>query len=345
MNPQDEAISILHNVLQDLTSPNHDLFIIMRRCQHVCEILGWQSGKDWFHQEINGYYPNTPLPPHRKINGIKNWEFEGSMYEEVEFKTEATMNVLDPLIYTEEPDLLEVKVGINWFRGASQTGYKEKLPETKSTLSPSGRNQVLLRRVRNFPAENITHSLSQIEKYVFDWASSNYVQMNYTNKVKGIWERYQIIVEGALQKLELTNHLSVIQDEIGKENPESWRTAVLECRNLLADLATYLWKDTRDLYIHLPGSSPDGKLDVQQGNYSNRLSAYLHQKSIAGKEGKFLRDEADRLATSIRSLISVESYAHAPIDRPLADAVVLYTYFLIGELAIKTDLSPITKYK
>jgi hypothetical protein len=316
----------------------------MRQCQHACEILKWQPAKAWFHQELNGYNPDTPLPPHRKINGSKKWEFDGSLFDGIEYHTEESMYKLDPRTYTEETDILEVKAGISWFLSASQTGYKELLPETKKASSPSGKKQVTLHKVRYFPAGNIAYSLSQIEKYVFDWASTTCVQLQYGNKVNDIWDRYRTIIDSALQKLGLTNHLSAIQDGISKDNPESWRVAVLECRNLLNDLENFLWKDTRNTYIYLPGSGQDGKLDVRQGSYANRLSAYLHQQSVTGPEGKLLRDEAEKLSISIKSLISVESSAHEPIERSLADSVILYTYFLIGELALKTDLCPITEY-
>lgn len=344
MEPQDEATSILREVILELTSPNRDLIAIMRRCQHACEILGWQPAKAWFHQELNGYYPDTPLPPHRMVNGTKKWKFEGPLYETIEYQTEQSSHRLDPKVYTEEPDVLEVKAGVSWFLATSRTGYTEDLPETKRAPSPSARHQITLRKVRFFPAGNIAYSLSQIEKHVFDWVSSSCVQLQYGDRVKGIWERYRDAVDTTLQRLGLADHLSAIQDGISKANPESWRAAVLECRNLLNDLANRLWQDPRESYEHLPGSGPDGKLDVRQGNYANRLSAYLHQKSVAGTEGRFLRDEAERLSVSIRSLISVESAAHDPIDRPLAETVVLSTYFILGELTLRTDLSPVLKY-
>jgi hypothetical protein len=345
MDPQVEAITILREVIRDITSPSRDFVAIMRRCQHVCEILGWQPAKAWFHQELNGYYPDTPLPPHRKIHGIKKWQFEGSRYENIQYLAEEATHGLDQSIYDEEADILHVTDGISWFLAASQIGYNENLPDNKKTLSPSRRREVTLRRIRSFQPSNIAYSLSQIEKNVFDWVSNSYVQLQYGNRVKEIWERYRSIVDTTLQQLGLANHLSAIEDGIGRDNPESWRAAVLECRNMLNDLANYLWQDPRETYEHLPGAGSKGRLDVCQGSYANRLSAYFHQKSVTGTEGKFLRNEAERLSVSIKSLISLESSAHNPINKPIADTVILFTYFLIGELAIKTDLSPIIDYK
>jgi hypothetical protein len=344
MDPQQEAISILREAIADLTSPDRDLTSIMRRCQHACEILGWEPAKAWFHQELNGYYPDTVLPPHRKIQGSRKWEFEGPLYEGIMYRSDESMHGLDPKVYDEEADVLEVRAGLSWFVSGAQHGYREPLSEKKKAPSPSGRDQVTLRRVRSFSAGSIAYSLSQIEKHVFDWVSASYVQLQYGNQVKDIWERRRAVVDAAIQNLGLANHLSAIQDGITRDNPESWRSAVFECRSLLNDVANHLWQDARDTYDYLPGSASNGKLDVRKDKFSNRLSAYLHQKSVTGTTGRFLRDEAERLSVSIRSLVAADSEAHSPIERPLAETVVLSTYFIIGELALRTDLEPITQY-
>ena len=259
-----------------------------------------------------------------------------------EYQTEEAMDGLDSAVYDEEAETLDVKAGVAWFITGSKIGYNEDLQETKKAPSPSRSTTVTLRRVRSFQPGTISYALSQIEKNVFDWVSSAYAQLAYGNRVKNIWESYRTRVDNTLQNLGLASHLSAIQDDIAKDNPESWRSAVLECRNLLNDLANHLWQDQRETYGPLPGDGPGGKLDVRQGKYANRLSAFLHRKTVTGSEGKFLRDEAERLSASIRSLIELQSSAHEPIARPLAESVVLSTYFMIGELASKTDLAPIT---
>jgi hypothetical protein len=344
MNPENEAAEILQNLVKQFSTAGYDIISIMRQCQFVCEIMDWQDAKLWFHQEINGYNADSPLPSHRKINGIQTWKFEGSIYESVSYQTDKSMYGLDKSVYTEEPDVLDVQTGIQWFLSASETGYTENLTETKKALAPSGKKQIVLRKIRMFSQNSIQSSLSQIERMVFDWISKSYVQLQYGNRVMNLWENYRNTVDKVLQQLELSNHLSVIQDEIRKDNPEAWRTAVLACRNLLNDVANYLWADPKETYDNLPGNGDNGKLSVKLGQYVNRLSAYLHQKSVTGTQGKFLRDEAERLSVSIRSLVSLASSAHQPIEKPLAEMVVLSTFFILGELARKTDLEPITQY-
>lgn len=345
MDAKNESIFILSEIIDEYSSSEYNLKSIMRRCQHVCEIMGWHQSKNWFNQELNGYYSDSELPFYRKIPGTKKWKFDGSLYETSRYETEVFMDGLDPEVYDEQEDILSIHDGIDWFLINSHTGYHEKLSETKEAPSPSGEKRIILRRVRSFSPDQIAFSLNKIEKEVFDWASRTYAQLKYGNKVTDIWDSYREVVDEALQKIDLSDHLSIIQKSIGEDNPEAWRSSVLECRNLLSDLANYLWLDERDTYDLLEGSGPNEKLDVRHGKYSNRLSAYLHQKSITGKEGKFIRDELKRLSISIRSLISLESTAHEPIDYNRSLTIILATYFVIGEISIKTDLEPITEYQ
>lgn len=344
-SPQDEAIGLLGEVIANLTSTNKDLKSVLRKCQHVCELLGWEQQKQWIHQELNGYYKGAILPPYRIISGVRKWDIGQSGHDSITWISESIAYGVDSQIYEEESDTLEVWAGIDWFISASSVGYRDVLKETKVVTTPSKKDRVTLHRVRIFGSPAITWGLSQIEKAVYDFASSAYVQLKYSNVIKHIWDGYQIQVDKVISQLGLTQHLSAIEANLLSTNPEAWRAAAFECRNLVNDLANYLWRDPRDRYEHLPGKTDDGKLDVSQGKFGNRLSAYLHQKGITGTQGKYLRDEASRLSASIQSLISFQSEAHEPVSHSNARSIAIATYVLIAEIATRTDLIPIESYQ
>jgi len=265
-SPQEEAVSILGESLFDLTSPNRDIKSILRKCQLVCELLGRDQQKSWFHQELNGYYKGANLPSYRKIAGTRKWDASGSAYERSKWFSEEMVYGVDPELYEEEADTLEVWAGIDWILSASKTGFREHLEETK-IVSSSGRRTYTLQRVRIFTAPSIAASLSQIEKIVYDFVSSVYVQLKYGNVIRDIWNDYRLLVDKALSQLELTQHLSAIETNLLSTNAEACRSAAFECRNLLNDLANHLWRDPRSRYEHLQGKTDDGKLDVSQGKF------------------------------------------------------------------------------
>lgn len=94
----------------------------------------------------------------------------------------------------------------------------------------------------------------------------------------------------------------------------------------------------------MKGKGEGGKLNVTQGNFVNRLCAYLHQKGLHGTAAGFVRSEIERLAASLRSIVELQGKAHSPVGRDDARTVALATYFLLGEFVLKTDMQPIDRY-
>lgn len=262
----------------------------------------------------------------------------------MKWQSEEMVYGVNPDIFEEEDDVLEVRAGIDWFLAASRTGYTEQTDETKEVTSPSGKRRTTMARVRTFSAAEIAASLSEIEGRVYNFASKAYVQLKYGTAIADIWGEYRAKVEAALSQLDLTDHLQAIESGLQSTNPEIYRSAILGCRNLLNDIANHLWRDPRQRYEHLPGQTEDGKLDVSRGKFGNRIAAYLHQKGLTGTRGRYMRREADRLAESIQSLISFQSEAHEPLSRQDARSAAIATYVLVGELVSRTDLQPIEEY-
>jgi len=346
MPSQDEAVSILKDVIDELTASNRDIKAVLRKCQHVCELLGWDPQKSWFHQELNGYYATTPIPAHRKILVQKVWEPVGSPMDLVYWNTDSFFGDVSPEDTAKENSQIEIRAGIDWILKAAQFGYRNPTSETRESSSRS--QEITVQRIEIAPGANFSPIITEIESRTFDFASKAYAQLNYGNVISGIWDEYRKEVDAGLQQLSLNQHLDEIQNGLASENPESWRTAVYECRNLFEDLANHLWQDPRKTYKYLPGRDVDGKpsgeLKVKKGLFKNRLRAYLHQKGMGKNTRKFIQTEVDRLADSISSLISLQSKAHQQISRHDALSVAIATYFILGELLRRTDFKPVEEY-
>lgn len=343
-DPQEEAIQVFDEVIRDLTSPTHDLKLILRRCLHACLVLGWVDQYEWFQRELAGYPGEEAVPAYRNVRGRLIWHAEISAYERSEKAIESVM--YGPASYEreDEPASLEVWHDFDFVLQATQNGHAEATGETKDWWWESRRKTVRLKRVKSFKASAFAAIIQHVERLTFEFASQSYVTLRYVNVVTDIWMGYRAQVDAAMGRLGLSAHLDAIQTGMQSDNPEAWRAAVLECRNLLNDLANYLWRDPRQSYEHLQGGGARGQLDVQEGRFANRLGAYLHQKGLYGTTGKFLRNEVERLAASIRSLIELQSTAHSPVTRETARSVALATYFIIGELIIRSDMNPVERY-
>ncbi|MBI2303570.1 MAG: hypothetical protein HYU86_02340 [Chloroflexi bacterium] len=115
-------------------------------------------------------------------------------------------------------------------------------------------------------------------------------------------------------------------------------------RDILHDLAAHLWLDPRKTYEYLPGQGKNGKMRVTEGDYVNRLGAYLHQKGVAGKTGAYLRAEVERICHSISTLNELDSKAHGEVTLSDVRTSAIGTYAILGEIVTRTDMTPVTEY-
>jgi AbiTii len=341
--PQAEATTILSEVLASLTfPPPRDLQSIMRRCYTVCQMLGWDDWQDWFHHELTGYPNVESVPSYRQITGRAVWRPSAGLHVALEKAVEDQFSTEpedpgEPITYT-------FWAGLPRMLRAASSGSRDPTDEEKEEFLRYRGKSITMKKVRVFDAASFGAVVQIIENETYRFASEKYVLLKYGNLLTDIWQDYRRDVDAVLQRLNMTRHWQAIQSGLLGDNPEGWRNAAFGCRNLLNDVAGHLWRDKRKTYELL--KDPDGKpIEVTAERFANRLAAYAHQKGLTGTSGKFLRDEVERLAASIRSLIGYQSEAHQSIDRERARSIALATYVILGELATRTDMEPIEKYR
>lgn len=336
--PQDEAAQLLGQVRHDLSSSTPDLKVALRRCQDACGLVGWSDWQLWCQHELNGYPVDMPVPWYRVALGRLTWkggDFGSALARQLEGDTD---DEDAPTIQQ------EFRWGVDFLRAVQQPGWwDEPTGEVRERYDRFRRRHYEVKGVYFFPVTAFTAILQQIEQHTFDFASQSYRVLRYGNALTDIWIAYRFQVDTALQHLGLTNHLEAVQVGLRSDNPEEWRNAVFGCRNILEDVAACLWLDPRPTYDHLPDPE-GGKMKVGKQRFANRLHAYIHQKGVSTKQRKFVKAEVERLATSIRSLKDLEGRAHIPVTRDEARTIALATYFILGELALKTDLQPVETY-
>ena len=62
-------MQLLAEAARNLTQADHDLELVLRKCQLACQILNWIPARDWFQHELAGYPPDIAAPPHRRLGG------------------------------------------------------------------------------------------------------------------------------------------------------------------------------------------------------------------------------------------------------------------------------------
>lgn len=336
--PQDEALDLFGAVIRDMSGPTPDIKSALRRCQHGCRLVNWREQQEWFGRELTGYPADVSVPWYRVGHGNEVWRFCGSPFQWL------GTAVTDDLADEATPIAHEFRDAIDNLLVGSQRGSDHTAGRVEERYDVTLRRRFSVERRLVYPASVFADMTRRLEQQVYDFASRAYEYLRYGSALTDVWTGYRTRVDVVLHTLGLTNHLDAIQAGLRSANPEEWRKAVFACRNTLEDVARLLWQDPRPTYAHLHDAK-GGEMQVTQERYANRLAAYLHQKGVGGTRGKFLRDEVERLAVSFRSLIGVQGKAHEPVTMDDARTVALATYFLLGELAIRTDMQPVNAYR
>jgi hypothetical protein len=346
MTPQEEAAQIFKEVVTDLSRSNRDVKSALRKCLHACQIMGWVDQAAWFEQELGGYASVNDLPPHRQLKGRLVWDLKNMPGFALNPTNAAMPGFGEVLALPQESTIVKIWTAIDWMIEAAARGLLESTGEQRTLhVGPGKGIDLLLERKQIVDAATLAYALNRIEHFTFEFASKQYALLSYGEAITDIWQTYRQAVDSRLATLNFGGHLEAIRNGIRSSNPQDWRLASFGCRDLLEDVATYLWRDPRPTYDLLRGDAKNGKLKVTKDRYLNRLSAYLHQQMITKHSDKFLHDELERLDASIRSLASDQSSAHTSISLLDAQQVVLGTYFILGALVTKTDMQPITSYQ
>lgn len=341
-NPQSESIDILKNVLNDFFIGSVEIKSVLRRCTHVCQILGWHEQLSWFQNELNGYPSGAELPWYRKsIKGHTKWHVTGGIYTVLDSVVEDGYSAKkEPLKYTE----IDVWDGIDWILSAAQSGYVESTGRRSTKYISFREKNVETEEMNVYDKQVFQTILTNIGNLAFNFASNSYAILQYGDALQDVWQAYRAKVEEQLIATGFTKHLDTIRNGLNSQNPQDWRAAMWSCRDILHDLAAYLWCDQRETYEYLPGQGEGGKLRVTESDYVNRLGAYLHQKSVVGKMGAYLRAEMERLYHSISTLNELDSRAHSEVTLTDIRTVAIGTYTILGEIATRTDMKPVTEY-
>jgi len=195
-SPQDEAIDILEEVLDNFFRQAVDLKNVLRRCAHVCEILNWSEQLAWFQNELFGYPSDVELPWYRKaVKGRIEWRATGG------FDTVLAKVIEDehrpkgePTKYTE----MDVWSGIDWVLSASQWGYSESTGRKSSQYISFRHQNIETEKVKVYDKQIFQTILTNIENLVFNFVSKSLVAVKFGQVTANVFRKYQDSASAAL---------------------------------------------------------------------------------------------------------------------------------------------------
>ncbi|MBA2246831.1 MAG: hypothetical protein H0W23_01780 [Chloroflexia bacterium] len=349
-SPIAEAIQILDDVVRECNLGEPEVETVLRRCSHAALLLGDHTAHEHFWMEINGFPRDAALPPYRVVSGMIRWkspsthEFDspndiGAKRKEQEFGAKSATP--SEFRGTRE-SLLQFARGQGFRRSAPGLSAESVSIE----VGHAGRGRPMYRHFSVEPweyysARDCGRVVNAIREDAYNWAVPTLIRIKYENRITGLWDKYRSEVDSKLSELELTNHLGALDRQLGSSNEQEWRSALYSCRNMLRDVADYLWKDPNKT-VRLPDK--DGKMvdvPVDMEKYILRLKAYLFYKTKSTDETRLSRSEAELLGELIGRVNTVDNNAHEKTDRRLAESAALHTYMVIADLIQLTDMVPV----
>lgn len=328
---EQEAVVILKEVLAHLSSGGCDVKLVLRKCIHTSNLLAWKRATEWFQCELYGYRADQEVPWYRKsVPATRLWR--PNAIQDVITRAVEGMRTPDD----ETIEYHDVRWGIDPITSHSEKGVFVPSGKHESRWSRLNRSDIAGQEGIEFSKETMHRTVAAVENEIFRWASNAYVALRFGDTAGDIWRRFRAGVDEAITQLGFSGHLNEISKGLASEEPQAWRQAMWSCRDLLRDLAAYLWQDPRDNYDGL-GNEQGKPWDVTPEKYINRLGAYLHQKGVTGTTGGYLRAELGRL----HALNDLDSKAHETVAREDAELAALATYTVLGELVRRTDMEPV----
>jgi hypothetical protein len=334
-NIESEATTLLKQVLDTMLESDYDHETHLERClmkmQHAFQLLNWTEQIGAITFELRGYPKKVRQPEWRKLSYYQSYKkdpaYIGSWVPDEVLKGEGVKE-------WDMPDsvatILESRK-----RCITHKGYRHLETPEKS----QGAHFIEVITIQTSDYDNL---LSNIKQEYFGLCSRAIAQIQFGHTIVSVFEKYRQAVESRLVQLGIANNLEAAVHDVSRENPESWRNAVMGCRNILSDLADKLWQAPDDEYPYL------GKMKLKGAPtdlVKNRLCAWLHQKGIRRSDDKIVELQMLNLVNMVNELYSLGSKAKRQIEYQDALCCLINTYTLLGEIALRTDMQPITQIK
>lgn len=325
---QKEAMSFLEEAFKGLSREDYhhkqDLQAALMKVQHADRLLNWTRQLEVVAGELMGYSSDRELPMWRQVQ-------KTVYYERV-----STFQPIPPSL-TQHEERLPVYDSISSIIDALEAGGFR----TENPVQFSSENRVwTVKEITVIEAWKLDRLLNAVRQGFFSFCSDSLNQLRFGEQVDSVFERYRQAVEGKLGQLGVAGHLEAAIQNLNRQSPESWQTAALGCRNLLSDLANKLWQAPDSAYPYL-NNIPlrGGATDLVK----NKLRAWLHQKGLRRSDNLFIERQLIRLADCVNDLYKLDSKGKQSITYEDALSCVMNTYVLLGEMALRTDLQPVTR--
>ncbi|MCJ7667823.1 MAG: hypothetical protein MUP04_06030 [Anaerolineae bacterium] len=339
INPQaskrQEALILLEKVVDALTGPEPDPVACLRRYLRAAQLLQWSELMRWVAGEINGYPSDAEPPSYRLVAASLAWRA-------YTMEDEAALLVAPPPELQPRPTTVPLRSPVTDLLNVKELGYRYPTGGTSEIYISSKQKSVPVKEICIIEPIAIKRLLDAIANNLYSLASRGSIVVRHGQAISSALENYIALVDDKLLSLGIGDSLKAAYENLRSDNPESWKLVALACRNIIIQLANTLWQAPDQAHPVLKGG--DGKpMSLAADKEKNRLVAYIHHKVQSKTQKQFFKGQAERLATLLHGLFELGSKGKYFVSHEQALSCLINTYVFLGDLAIFTDMEPVTK--
>jgi len=328
---REEAIVLLREAAAALETQMGAMETPLMQLMRAAHLLGRSEMYDAVFYELNGYRPDALLPWWRRVYAVR--QYLGDKSADIGAIVAEYPGGL-PL----QQEVFELRDPLHVIARNAESGlFIDRRPAGFATI---GGRQVSLIELRTVPARQMQNVLGAARQHHYALAVAVLAELEFGDVALSIFEGYVSHIDSKAGRLGVADSLRVAAENLRPSDEESCRTAVFAVRHALTTLSRRLWRATCARY------EPLG-LDLQSSHgvelVKNRLRAWLHERGLRRHGEELIEQELIWLADLANTLWDFESKtAKGSVRYEDARTCLIATYIVLGEIAVRTNLEPVT---
>lgn len=333
-----QATADLQRALDDLGGPKPDLVGITMRVVQAFRVLGAQREAELLTLELRGHPDLSKTPVFRVMHVTHKWRTKDTGAARRDTRH-------DPRLVEREGSEIWLGTLQTWVEVAHiqiDTSWPVEWPldagvDVHSTKL--GRSVHWIKEAHVAPTV-FRQRLDEYRAYLYDLVGSWVITLLTATEAGSLWDALREGADGLAAKASVGDGLQAIVRAALGDDPSSWRSGLLACRNVINDLSRYLYQAPGKTYPYI--KSGGSEMEVDGEKYRNRLIAYLHQKGLGAADRNVARQHLEWFAGFVAMVNDLGSSGKAMnVDKRDVAIGLMHAYLLIGEIAARTDGEPV----
>ncbi len=320
-----EILATCEQILKSIENKSLDGNGILLLCMKIARLSNDDRACKWLSYEMNGY-------PVTKSGHIEKEAWMIGAEHGRKYTKNGEDLVFTELIVEIESEIVSINCSL---KNYSTNGLKFDNVPYRTAMS-------ILNNIHNSNSEYIVASkqLSRKQAILFnqyyDYALSKYIEINFENLNKEIFEKYQDRVNKYFLNIDIDiySQMKTINNAIELGNSEAFSQAITTCRRLFNSFSKKLFNDVLPNFTDKCFKTKSGKeINVTGENVKNKLSAVIETMSSKSAKKSIVGSNIIYLIDYIDSLSSLQSDGvHNIVDLNTAQGCIIQTYIALGQV-------------